>query len=223
MARYPIPAARVRFQETISRSRFITTVAAAATPEQARGLVAEVRAEFPDATHHCYAYVAGPPGSTARIGMSDDGEPGGTAGRPMLAVLLGSGVGDIAAVVTRYFGGTKLGTGGLVRAYSGGVKSALGKLSLREKIPLRSLQLKGAYHWIAALDKLLASYEAQVTGRTFEADVTWRVTVPEERLDALVTAVVDLSQGEIHIAVPDLLDPAQDAPCTPAVEDSALP
>jgi uncharacterized YigZ family protein len=200
MARYPIPAARVRVEETIARSRFITTVAAAETPELARGLVAEIRAEFPDATHHCFAYVSGPPGSTAQIGMSDDGEPSGTAGRPMLAVLLGSGVGDIAAVVTRFFGGTKLGTGGLVRAYGGGVKAALALLPLEEKVRLRTLKLSGAYHWISALDRLFPSYEAHVDERTFDADVTWHVIVPEERLDALIAALVELSRGEIRIA-----------------------
>ena len=199
MTRYPIPAARVRYQETISRSRFITTVAAAPTPETARYFVAEMRAEYPDATHHCYAYVAGAPGSTAQIGMSDDGEPGGTAGRPMLAVLLGSGVGDIAAVVTRYFGGTKLGTGGLVRAYSGGVKAVLTQLPLQEKVALRSLVVTGAYHWISALDRLLPSYEAQVDERTFDKEVTWHISVPEERCDALVQALTELSRGEIRI------------------------
>ena len=208
MARYPIPAARVRVEETISRSRFITTVDAAETPEQARGLVAEIRAEFPDATHHCFAYIAGPPGSTAQIGMSDDGEPSGTAGRPILAVLLGSGVGDITAVVTRFFGGTKLGTGGLVRAYGGGVKTALALLPLQEKVRLRTLRLRGAYHWISALDRLLPSFEALVDERTFDADVTWKLTVPEERLDDLIAALVELSRGEFHIAAQDALTPA---------------
>jgi uncharacterized YigZ family protein len=203
MARYPIPAARVRAEQTISRSRFITTVTAAESQEGARGFVAEIKAEFPDAPHHCYAYVAGPPGSTGQVGMSDDGEPGGTAGRPMLAVLLGSGVGDIAVVVTRFFGGTKLGTGGLVRAYSGGVKAALALLPMREKVTLRALELSGAYHWISALDRLLPSYEAQVGKRTFDSDVTWRVTVPEERLNELVAALVELSRGEMRIAVQD--------------------
>jgi uncharacterized YigZ family protein len=223
MARYPIPAARVRFQETISRSRFITTVAATATPEQARDVVAGIRAEFPDASHHCYAYVAGPPGSTAQIGMSDDGEPGGTAGRPMLAVLLGSGVGDIAAVVTRYFGGIKLGTGGLVRAYSGGVKSALAELPLREKVLLRSLQLQGAYHWILALDRLLPTYEAQVTKRAFDADVTWHVIVPEEHLDALVGAITEISRGEIRLTGLGPFAPDPAARYAPGGEDSTMP
>jgi uncharacterized YigZ family protein len=208
MARYPIPAARARFEETISRSRFITTMDAAETPERARSFVAEIRAEYPDATHHCFAYVAGPPGSTAQIGMSDDGEPGGTAGRPMLAVLLGSGVGDIAAVVTRYFGGTKLGTGGLVRAYGGGVKGVLARLPLREKVGLRTLTLGGAYHWISAMDRLLPSYEGRIDERTFNTDVTWHVTVPEENLDALVAALLELGRGEIRITTPELPAPA---------------
>jgi uncharacterized YigZ family protein len=209
MARYPIPAARARFQETISRSRFITTIVAVESLEQARGFVAEIRAESPDATHHCFAYVVGPPGSTAQIGMSDDGEPSGTAGRPMLAALLGSGVGDIAAVVTRYYGGTKLGTGGLVRAYSGGVKAALAQLPLQEKVALRALKLSGAYHWVSALDRLLPSYEAQVTERIFDADVTWHVSVPEERSDALVSALVEMSHGEIRVNAPEAARPVR--------------
>jgi uncharacterized YigZ family protein len=202
VARYPIPAARVRFEETILRSRFITTVDAAATPEQARDFVAEITAEYPGATHNCFAYVAGPPGSTAQNGMSDDGEPRGTAGRPMLAVLVGSGVGDIAVVVTRFFGGTKLGTGGLVRAYGGGVKAALAQLPLAEKVQRRDLTLIGAYHWISAVDRLLPAYEAQISDRIFDTDVTWRVSVPEERLESLAAALVELSGGEIVIDTP---------------------
>jgi len=107
--RYHIPAGAVRVEEEIKRSRFITSLAPAPTVEAARALIAAVSAEFADANHNCWAYVVGPPGSTGQIGMSDDGEPHGTAGRPMLNVLLHSGIGDIVAVVTRYFGGTLLG------------------------------------------------------------------------------------------------------------------
>src|SRR5665811_1552158 len=117
--RYPIPAGRARVEDIILRSRFITTAGPASGSEEARAFVAAVRSEFADASHNCYAFVAGPPGSSAQVGMSDDGEPGGTAGRPMLAALLGCGIGDIVVVVSRYFGGTLLGTGGLVRAYAG--------------------------------------------------------------------------------------------------------
>ncbi|NLG62975.1 MAG: hypothetical protein GX539_12100, partial [Candidatus Cloacimonetes bacterium] len=100
----------------VQRSRFIATLAHAPDVESARAFIEEVRAEFPDATHNCWAFVAGPPGSTSHVGFSDAGEPHGTAGRPMLDVLLHSGIGEVAAVVTRYFGGVKLGKGGLVRA-----------------------------------------------------------------------------------------------------------
>ncbi len=201
MPRYLIPAASVRVEEVILRSRFITTAAPADTVEAARAFVAEMRAEFPDASHNCYAFVAGPPGSTAQIGMSDDGEPGGTAGRPMLAVLLGCGIGDIAVVVTRYFGGTKLGTGGLVRAYSGGVKAVLAVLPTREKVALAALLASGPYRWVTPVERLLPGFEATVAEQEFAADVTWRITLPEERAAALAAALVELSHGEIEVVL----------------------
>jgi uncharacterized YigZ family protein len=201
MPRYPIPANRIRVEEVILRSRFITTAAPASTSDAARAFIASIRAEFPDASHHCYAFVAGPPGSTAQLGMSDDGEPGGTAGRPMLAVLLGSGIGDIAVVVTRYYGGTKLGTGGLVRAYSGGVKAVLEALPICEKIALTTVLAAGPYRWVTPVERLLPDFEAAVTEQEFAADVTWRITLPEERAAALAAALVELSHGEIEVVL----------------------
>lgn len=199
MSRYPVPARRTRVEETISRSRFITTADAAATPEAARAFIAEIRAEFADATHNCYAFVAGPPGATGQIGMSDDGEPGGTAGRPMLTVLLGSGVGDIAVVVTRYFGGVKLGTGGLVRAYSGGVKAVLAALPVREKIAYAQLLARGPYHWVTPVMRILSEYEAEIASQDYAADVTWRLRVPQERAADLSAALLALSNGQIAV------------------------
>ncbi len=199
MSRYPIPAARARVEEVILRSRFITTAAPAATPEAARVFIAEMRAEFADASHNCYAFVAGPPGATGQIGMSDDGEPGGTAGRPMLAVLLGSGIGDIAVVVARYFGGTKLGTGGLVRAYSGGVKEVLKALRVQEKVTLARLVAAGPYSYVTPVARLLPDFEAHAVEQTYAADVTWELEVPEERAAALVAALAELSRGEIVV------------------------
>lgn len=199
MDRYPVPAQRTRVEETIQRSRFIATAAPAATPEEARAFIAEIRAEFADATHNCYAFVAGPPGSTAQIGMSDDGEPAGTAGRPMLAVLLGSGVGDIAVVVTRYFGGIKLGTGGLVRAYSGSVKAVLAVLPRREKIIYAELLATGPYHWVTPVARMIGDYEAEIISQTYAADVTWQLRVPQERATELAAALVALSHGQIEV------------------------
>ncbi len=123
--------------------------------EAARAPSPQVSAEFADANHNCWAYVVGPPGSTREIGMSDDGEPHGTAGRPMLNVLLHSGVGDMVAVVTRYFGGVLLGTGGLVKAYSGGVQLALASLPVVERVPRADLTVVLDYSAITPLQRLL--------------------------------------------------------------------
>jgi len=201
--RYPVPAGRARVEEVISRSRFITTAGPAASVEEAKAFIASVRAEFGDATHNCYAFAAGPPGSTAMAGMSDDGEPSGTAGRPMLAVVLGSGVGDLAVVVTRYYGGTKLGTGGLVRAYSGGVKAVLEVLAVREKVSLVTVLLSGAYRWVTPVERLLPEFEASVVSREFAAEVTWEVQAPEERVAELVAAVGEMSAGEVETEIAD--------------------
>lgn len=201
MSRYPIPANRARVEETILRSRFIATAAPTTTTGEARDFIAEIRAEFPDATHNCYAYVVGPPGATGQIGMSDDGEPSGTAGRPMLAVLLGSGVGDIAVVVTRYFGGMKLGTGGLVRAYSGAVKAVLAVLPVTEKVLLRTVLASGPYRWVTPVARLLPAFAARIADQQFGADVTWQIAVPEEHATALAKALVELSHGEIEVVV----------------------
>ena len=108
-----------REEETVKRSRFIVTVGRAASPEAAHAFIERIREEHSQATHNCWAFNAGEPGSTAQVGASDDGEPKGTAGRPMLTAVLHSGIGEVVVVVTRYFGGILLGTGGLVRAYQG--------------------------------------------------------------------------------------------------------
>lgn len=119
------PGAFHRAEETVRRSRFIVTMARVSSPEEAKAFIDRIREEHAGATHNCWAYNAGAPGDTAQVGASDDGEPKGTAGRPMLTALLHSDVGEVAAVVTRYFGGILLGTGGLVRAYQGSVKLGL--------------------------------------------------------------------------------------------------
>ncbi len=199
MTRYPIPASQVRIEDVILRSRFITTLALAPTVDAARAFVTAVRAEFADATHNCWAYVVGAPGSTAQIGMSDDGEPAGTAGKPMLNVLLGSGVGDVAAVVTRYFGGAKLGTGGLVRAYSGGVKTALQQLPVAEKVERVLLRVILPYRLYQPLERLLPAFEAEVIESQFAAEVTLRVRLPVEHVNDWRGALRELSAGVIQV------------------------
>lgn len=201
--RYPIPAQVHRVEEEIDRSRFITTVAHTPAVEQAREFIAAQRVEFGDASHNCWAYVIGSPGSTAQMGYSDDGEPHGTAGKPMATVLLHSGVGDITAVVTRYFGGILLGKGGLVRAYSGGVKLALETLPLAQHVPTVGLLVVLDYGSVAPMQRLLPVFEAQVVAEDYGADVTYRLRLPEERARDLERALIDLTGGQVLVEQPE--------------------
>ncbi len=197
--RYPIPAGIHRVEEEILRSRFITTVGPAATTEEARAFIDSVRAEFADASHNCWAYVVGVPGSTGQIGLSDDGEPHGTAGRPMLTVLLHSGVGDIVAVVTRYFGGTLLGKGGLVKAYSGGVQLALQSLPTVPYVPVRELLVVLDYAMVTPFQRLYPAYEVTIVEQDFAADVTLHLRLPEDQLEGFSAALTELTQGRAMI------------------------
>lgn len=194
--RYPIPAARHRIEQVIERSRFICTLVPARTAAEAQAFVKEMNAEFPDATHNCWAYVVGPPGSTSQVGMSDDGEPHGTAGRPMLTVLLHSGIGDVAAVVTRYYGGTKLGTGGLVKAYGGAVQEALVALPRAERVEYATVAIDAAYPAVSALLQLWPVHEAQVLAEEYGASARFTLRVPEGNVAALRAAVMDATRGQ---------------------------
>ncbi|MEZ4636518.1 MAG: YigZ family protein [Caldilineaceae bacterium] len=194
--RYPIPKQRHRVEEEILRSRFITTVEVAPTVEDARAFIDEMRQEFADASHNCWAYLVGAPGSTAQVGMSDDGEPHGTAGRPMLTVLEHCGVGDIVAVVTRYFGGTLLGKGGLVRAYSGGVQYALESLPLEEKVPKCELWVVIDYSNVTALQRMLPDYEIEVLGEEYAVDVTYHLQLPVSQAERFEADVTELTNGQ---------------------------
>ena len=166
VSRYPVPAGVHRTEQVIQRSRFVATLGPAATVDEAVAFVRAVAAEFADATHNCWAYLVGPPGSTGRVGMSDAGEPHGTAGRPMLTALLHSGVGDVAAVVTRYYGGTKLGTGGLVRAYGGAVQAALAALPRGERVEYVELAVAVEYAHVSAVQQLLERFSGRSSGHS---------------------------------------------------------
>jgi uncharacterized YigZ family protein len=201
--RYPIPAQIYRVEEEIKRSRFITTVAHTSTVEAARAFIGEVSTQFHDANHNCWAYVVGPPGSTGQVGMSDDGEPHGTAGRPMLTVLLHSGVGDICAVVTRYFGGTLLGKGGLVKAYSGGVQLALLGLSTVERVPKSQIEIVTDYSVITPFKRMFPEYEVELLHEEYAADATFHLQLPSEHLATFTAAVTTLTNG---LALIDVLE-----------------
>jgi uncharacterized YigZ family protein len=198
-AEYPIPAARWRVEETIERSRFIATIAHAPTSEEAKAFIDDLRREFADANHNCWAYVAGPPGSTTAIGLSDAGEPHGTAGRPMLDILLYSGVGEIAAVVTRYFGGVKLGKGGLVRAYGGAVQRALATLPTVLRIERVAVSVTVGYQDVELLRRLFAEVGAEVTAESYGETVLYEAAVPVSRVAELERSLMDRTAGRAAV------------------------
>jgi len=202
-SRYPVPAGEVRVEDVIQRSRFIATLAPVESIDAAREFSARITAEFPDATHNCSAFLIGEPGSTAHIGLSDDGEPHGTAGRPMLNVLLTCGLGDLAVVVTRYFGGIKLGKGGLVRAYSGAVKLALEAVEHTERISWRRLAVTLDYSHVEMIKRLYPEFEVQLDNEDFADVVRHEIRVPEEQASALQVALTDRTHGTAKIKNPD--------------------
>lgn len=182
--RYPIPAKTVCTETTVKRSRFIATIGYADTVESARAFIQDIRQEMPDATHHVYAFRIGY-GSSVVEGLSDDGEPPGTSGKPVMSILRGSDLGDVVIVVTRYFGGTKLGTGGLVRAYSGAAKEVLECLSVIEKVTTVTIELTISYQAYEQFKRILPDYDAAIVDETFASNVRIRLTVPEDHLETL--------------------------------------
>lgn len=196
-ARYAIPRERHRAELVIERSRFICTIMPVRSAEEAHGVIREVNAEFADASHNCWSFVVGPPGSTDRIGMSDDGEPHGTAGRPILTVLLHSELGDICAVVTRYFGGVKLGTGGLVKAYSAAVQAALATLPRAQHREFVTVHVTVAYPQVSALHQLWTSFDVELLDERYETDARFTLRVPREHRETLAQALLDATRGQV--------------------------
>jgi len=198
--RYDVLAEPVRAETDVLGSRFIASLGATETEADAQAFVARIRGEFSDATHNCWAYRVGPPGSRHTIGFSDDGEPHQTAGRPMFDVLMHAPVGDLVAVVTRYFGGRKLGRGGLVRAYGGAVRAALEQANLRPKIHWVELEISAAYAHADRLARLWPRFEGEVLNAEFAARAVYRVRVPRERLEALEAELRDETRGQAEMS-----------------------
>ena len=198
---YLIPAGSICIEREIKRSRFITSMGRASDKQQANAFIEMVRSTYPDANHHCWAYVAGSPFDTVQIGMSDDGEPQGTAGKPMLSILQHSKIGEIVAVVTRYFGGIKLGTGGLVRAYSSSVQMALQKLPLAEFVALTTAQITLPYPFEDRIRRLLEKMKATISDVIYKDQVVLLVEFPENRAMELEQQIGNQTQGQAIVAI----------------------
>ena len=179
------------------KSRFIATIRPVSSEEEAVAFIEEMKKKYYDARHNCFAYILGENKDTVRC--SDDGEPSGTAGRPMLEVLTGSGIRNIAAVVTRYFGGVLLGTGGLVRAYSGAVKMALEQCETITRRYGVQMLIKTDYNGVGKIQYLLGSKDVVIQDSVYAADVQMTVLVPIEEYDRLCKELVEATNGRVGL------------------------
>ncbi|MBO5198812.1 MAG: YigZ family protein [Lachnospiraceae bacterium] len=175
------------------KSRFIATVIPIASEEEAIAFIDSMKKKYWDATHNCSAYVLGRNHELARC--SDDGEPQKTAGRPMLDVLLGEGIHNTAVVVTRYFGGTLLGTGGLVRAYQGAAKEGLKNSLIIEKIYGTPLTIRTDYNGIGKIQYLIAQNQLTTLSTEYTDTVTVQVLLTPEELGSFTKKVMEATNG----------------------------
>ena len=199
---YQIAINDVEDESIVNRSRFICYLRPCTSIAQAKSMVKELQKLHPQASHHCHAFLTKAADDSQGYGCSDDGEPSGTAGKPMLSVLQGGGVGQVCAVVVRYFGGTKLGTGGLQRAYGGSVRQALSFLQSKIKIPMVHKTLACQYNQVDDVLHILTLFEGQVLTQDYQQDVVFRLAIPINNLLNMQTQLQTMSSGQL-VLIPE--------------------
>lgn len=187
-------------EQEIKKSRYIATVAPAVDKDSALRFIEDISKKHQGASHNTYAYVIGNPNGGAAVGFNDDGEIGGTAGKPILSVLQMRGIGDVVAVVTRYFGGTRLGTGGLVRAYSGTITMALDELKLKEHVNLIECRIKVGYEFESAVRNLFDKKSLAIKDVLYTEDVTIISDVPESNIGEIESEIQNSTRGKAEIS-----------------------
>jgi len=195
-----IPSGEAQAEIVVDRSRFIASAGPAFSVEEAREFIQRIKAEFPDASHNVPVFIIGH-GNAVTVHCADDGEPSGTAGRPALAVLQGSGLGDVVVVITRYFGGIKLGTGGLVRAYSDAMREVLNSLPRAEKAATVDLMAVIQYNLLERVRLGVAERHGIILDEEFAADVTITIRLREPYLDLFMNFLENLSRGSASAVV----------------------
>ncbi len=194
---YSIAVNKVEHETVVNRSRFICYLCPCISIEEAKAQVKFLQLEHPQASHHCYAFLTKAASDSLGYGYSDDGEPSGTAGKPMLAVLQGSGTGELCAVVVRYFGGTKLGTGGLQRAYADSVRQALVFLQAKTKIAMAAKTLACQYSQVDDVLHIISQAEGQVVEQEYLQQVLFSLLIPEAKLALVAQKLQTLSAGKL--------------------------
>jgi uncharacterized YigZ family protein len=196
---YSVPTANVLIQEEIKHSRFISLLFHCPHPNDMKLALTDIKRQYPGANHYCYAFVSGSPENTIDIGASDDGEPSGSAGKPMLACLQGANMGELGAIVVRYFGGTKLGVGGLVRAYTSGIKQGLTQIQTQVKHLRYRASLVCHYAQLTDVEYLVAQHDGVVTDKMFSDIVEIHFELAKSHHQAFNQALATLTQGQLQV------------------------
>ena len=181
------------------KSRFITNVVEVKSKEEAVAHLRAITKREIGASHNCYAYIIGNPSSPEDIHCSDDGEPSGTAGKPLLNLLLHSKIGNVLVVVTRYFGGIKLGSGGLVRAYSNGLKMALQEIVLRQYIPKKKLRISFHYQFEGVIQHICKENDVVIVNAEYKAEPCFYLDVEEKNFDKFISQLQEVTSGRIRL------------------------
>lgn len=197
---YSIPFNEIRREQIVVNSRFIATLAPVFSIDEARAFIARIKKEFADASHNVPAYILGG-GNTVTEYFSDDGEPSGTAGKPALAVLRGSGLGDVAVVVTRYFGGTLLGTGGLVKAYTESTQMVVNAVGRGRRVPVHVAMAAIPYNLLERIRLVVTRQGGKVLDEDFAADITMTLQLPVDSFEAFQNELRELSAGKLKAEV----------------------
>lgn len=200
MKNYLVPLNEIRREHIVVNSKFIATLAPVFSSDEARAFIARMKKEFADASHNVPAYIIGG-GNTVTEYFSDDGEPAGTAGKPALTVLRGSGLGDVAVVITRYFGGTVLGTGGLVKTYTESTQIVVGAVGRGRRITVHVALLVIPYNMLERVRLLVKRNHGEVVGEDFAADITMTLQFPIESFDGFQGELRELSAGKLKAEV----------------------
>jgi uncharacterized YigZ family protein len=197
---YMVPLEEIRREHVVVNSRFISTLAPAFSIDEARTFMARIKHEFADASHNVPVYIIGG-GNTVTEYFSDDGEPSGTSGKPALAVLRGSGLGDAVLVITRYFGGTLLGTGGLVKAYTESAQSVVNAVGRGQRVPVHIAMIALPYNLLERLRLVVTRQRGEVLGEDFAGDITMTVRVPVDVFEAFQNDLRELSAGKVQAEI----------------------
>ncbi len=182
---FPVPECSLETELVVRGSRFIARVHPVETRDEAMSQITRARSDHPDATHHCWAYVLGKPGAATSAAMNDDGEPSGTAGRPILSVIEHKSIGNVLIIVSRYFGGRKLGAGGLVRAYAGAAEAVLSKVQTVEQVPRTTVDLCLDFSMEQPLRHWVNGHDAQIARVDYGENVRIRLQLPVDDLESL--------------------------------------